>query len=370
MAADGLKTEGYDAGYHFGVFEPERVRNIAELSLVLQAIESLQSVFVIRGIPSRASDIGQAVRRLKENFASPDPGHHWVMLDFDKILLPQHLSLQRNIADVCEHLIKLLPREFHNASYHWHLSSSAGLGDPSKVSMHLWFWLANPTSDIDLKTWAKAVNESAGVKLIDVALFNDVQPHYTATPIFSGLVNPFPTRSGLVGKREDKVFLAMPVTSTPATIPFCPVRGRKPHTVVQPPKSIAGSATGFEHYLALIGDHPGGEGFHGPIIQATASYVSTHGATDTDVEALFKKVHTIVLAADARNHDASYVDSVASREHIMAAIEGALRKYGSNISPRRKKTRFYDDIQPHFSSNPVSVAQACRLLAELAENGL
>lgn len=210
MTADGIYKESYHAGYLFGVMKPREVYNIQGLSLVLEALEPLANALVIRGVPKDSCEITKHVRRTKENFASPKQGHHWILLDFDKIQLPKHLSLQHNLVEVCEYLISLLPAEFHGASYHWQLSSSAGMGDPGKVSMHLWFWLNQPVSDVNLKKWGNAVNKERGIKLIDTALFNDVQIHYTAAPLFLGMPNPFVERSGLIEKQRHEVALVLP----------------------------------------------------------------------------------------------------------------------------------------------------------------
>ena len=60
-----------------------------------------------------------------------------------------------------------------------------------KIRLHLWYWLNRPCSDAEMKGW---LQDSP----VDLALFNPVQPHFTANPIFlEGAIDPFPDRSVL-----------------------------------------------------------------------------------------------------------------------------------------------------------------------------
>ncbi len=361
--ATGIEKVDYNGGLYFGVLPPYLVHNIYELSAVLRALEGLPNCLVIRGVPRDLANIGTWVRRtssgIEGNFETPPAGHHWIQIDIDKIAVPPHLSLKADPIAVCEYVAQLLPREFHAASYHWNISSSAGMGDPSKVSMHLWFWLKVPVPDGALKVWAKAANITSGKKLIDYALFHHVQAHYTAAPIFEGVTDPFPTRSGLVEKSNAAVDLII-----------VEVAPKAEHTgTVQPTNPSAHAGAGFEHRLSLIGDHAEGEGFHLPIIAAAASYVAIHGKAGTVIDDLHKIISQAVQNADASNHDTAYIAHMASREHIVPAIESALKKYGSRPSPRRK-ARVEKGIKPYFTSEPISVAEAQRQLAAIAALGL
>jgi len=352
-AATAPEIQGYSAGSFFNILEVP-VSGIADLSAALRVVESVPSALVIRGALKAGLDPTKQHRRRKENFQTPSVGRRWMLIDFDNIPMPPGLCLQQDVGAVCEHLITLLPTEFCEASYHWQLSSSAGLGDPTVVSMHLWFWLDRPLPDVELKGWAKWWNEQAGTKIIDTALFNDVQAHYTAAPEFTGMADPFPVRSGLTCKGVGEVALCLPPPKRVRVGGGSDRRG-----------SIEPSG-GFEAILAQIGDHPGGQGFHLPIIRAVASYVAQEGA-GIDVEVLYEPVHVAVLAADHSNHDDEYVEWMASREHIIPAITSAIDKFGNADSPRRK-SRQIEGISPHFTSKPTPVATAsCRLKTAIDE---
>jgi len=320
---------GYNSGTHFGVTE-RTVAGIGALSMLLSAMEYLPNVFVIRGKLLNPPAPEKGIRRLNENFTTPETGRRWVLIDFDKIDLPDRLDLRENVHAVIEYLVSLLPPDFHDASYHYQLSSSAGMGDPHKASAHVWFWLSEPWPDAKLKAWGKAVNDRLGYSLVDTSLFQAVQAHYTAAPVFEGVENPFPARSGLVEKARDGVSI------------------REITASLRPQKRSAGAVEpgpGFEGWLSRIGDHAGGEGFHEPIISAIASYVSTHGRQETDVEALYETVRAAVLSADGSRHSADEIADRASREHIIPAIEGALEKFGDQPTSRRR-SRLVPGVAP------------------------
>lgn len=334
----------FNAGKYFNVgILP--VDGIVALSDTLTALEDFPKALVIRGDPVAGPDWESRTRRLKTNFLTPEEGRHWVMLDLDKIPLPKRLRGDPTSSDVREHVISLLPREFHDASYHWQLSSSAGFRGYDKVSFHFSFWLDRAVHDRDLKRWTEHENKRAGYKLIDPALFNDVQAHYTAAPIFEDVENPFPVRSGLVTKKSDEVKLLLPPTPREET------KNRARHT------NNSSHPFGFENWLKRIGDHEGGDGFHDPIIRAAASYVATNGASGTDVEALYERIRDVVLAADASRHERRYVDGMASREHIIGAITGAIKKFGNQPSARRKSRRI-DHVDPYYPGVSTNTSDA------------
>ena len=342
-----IVVQAYDAGYQFSILNAAiNVSSIHDLSEVLTACEQQPCALIIRGEPISADLVGKTVTRTGSgdgvnfvgNFKTPDQGRFYLEVDVDKYELPNGWKLnQASIDKICEHIVHQLPPEFHDATYHWQLSSSAGVFDITKVSVHFWFWLKCPVPDAELKRWAKHVNTAAGLKLVDPALFQHVQAHYTAAPIFTGMADPFPMRSGLTRKSQDSVNLQLPAAEV----------NNRLGTVAPTIAHSARSGTGFEHFLNQIGDHPGGDGFHMPIIQAIASYVWRHGAEETDIEVLYSTVRERVLAADRSSHEDAYVEQMASGTHILPSIASAQRKYGDAAAQRRKSRRI-EGIEPHF----------------------
>lgn len=343
----------FDAGMYFSALRSGPITDISGLSELLTALESMPQCLVIRGEPvdQSAADLGRIRRTgsgegdaFQGNFRTPDHGRRYVLIDVDKLKLPDGMSLSPDSVEaICEYVISHLPKEFHKASYHWQLSSSAGFTDPGRVSLHLWFWLDRPVHDLELRRWGKFVNEKAGMKLVDTALFGHVQPHYTAAPVFDGVQDPFPVRSGLVVRPLDSVALVLP-----------PLPQRMTTRNVVSSATGASTCKGFENHLKRIGDHAGGEGFHVPLRDAAASYVSTNGISGTDREVLFDLLAAAVFRADRSNHSDTEVGQRASREHIMPLIDSALVKYGDTKSAVRKP-KFYENIEPHYQSQPMSV---------------
>lgn len=307
------------------------VSSLADLSEVLLMVEKYPRTLVIRGapLPKKVHQL-QRIRRLNINFETPTAGLRWVLIDFDKTDMPPGMRFDVDRGAALEYLVSLLPEEFHDCSYHYQLSSSAGVKDEGKLKAHIWFWLTEPWTNLALKSWAGAVNTLAGCKLIDLALFQDVQAHYTAAPVFGpGVEDPFPVRSGLIQKATDAVTIrALPVSETA-------------------PKAEASerfeTGIGFEGWMALMGDHEGGGGFLKVILRATASYASTTAVEDRDAEALLERIQSAVRRADHSAHRPEEIDARADRKYIMPMIKSAFK----NFQPRtiRRKTRYVEGLE-------------------------
>lgn len=348
----GVVKEGFDAGKWFGSSSWE-VADIQTLSQRLTFLEKEPQVMVIRGALRPEFDQKDFILRRNSHFQTPRAGRCWILIDIDKIRLPAGLSLStETIQNVLQYVISLLPPEFREVSFHWQFSSSAGVGDPTVVSLHLWFWLARPIPDDTLKMWGKHVNAKAGMKLIDTALFQAVQSHFTAAPLFVGMDDPFPVRSGLISNARHEVALVLPNVSTEArsstVLHTTPKTGRASHSIDRD------TVRGFDDRLSCIGDHASGDGFHDPIIRAIASFVGENGKDNVDAEWLYETVSARILSADASKHDPAYVAHMASREHIMPALQGAIAKYGEKPA----RTRAVKGAKPHFTGKAVSVTQA------------
>jgi hypothetical protein len=141
-----------------------------------------------------------------------------IMIDRDAVPCPPDIDAAKDTDKAVAFLISDLPPEFHDVTCRYHFSSSQGI-EPGTLRCHLWFKLDRPISDADLKRWAKWWNDKAGGrKIVDDALFNAVQQHFIANPVFEReeggkfvrVPDPLPWRSGLLRKGSNVVALVLP----------------------------------------------------------------------------------------------------------------------------------------------------------------
>jgi hypothetical protein len=343
------------------------VSTIADLSGVLKELENIPNALIIRGELLPNLDKIGTCQRLKNNFPTPLVGRFWALFDFDKINIPDHIQWQHDPVAAMEYLISLLPAEFQNISFHWQLSSSAGMSDTKTLSAHIWLWFSRPVTDIELRALAKNVNDRAQYKLLDGSLFRDVQPHYTAAPIFKNVTNPFPVRSGLVVKSGDEVVLRPSsfAQGTTATSEYKQNKITNTRSNYHTSNGIKTHGSKFNMLLSCIGDHTDGEGFHEPIIRAIASYVASNGRDGTDPEHLYNIVSARVMYADRSQHpDNAYIEHMASRAHIIPAIDTAILKYGDSAASR-KKSRLIVGVAPPKRGNRLTVNVAYETLDKI-----
>ncbi len=207
--AEGI--EAYGSAWQYRSSE-HSVGSIAELYALLQKLERDPRACIIRGryVGDEAAApilVGVRDKRISDGKdATLKPGHvprvgelfvdqplHTLMIDVDDwrpeitdpVLQPEKAAF--------EFITTVLPGCFHDITFAWQLSGSAGAEKNAGVlKMHLWFFLKTPYNSAQLRAWA------ATVPSIDVGVFNPVQVHYTASPRFAdGIVDPVPVRSGL-----------------------------------------------------------------------------------------------------------------------------------------------------------------------------
>ena len=185
-------------------YEQRVVADIQGFSDLLISLEQNPHTAIIRGIPADDVDTEKLVRRKlrRSNTSEPneapflDHAASCIMIDVDKLLLSEGLNILQEPLRAIEFAVQQLPPEFHETSYHWQLSASAGLKETNTLSAHLYFWLDRPRSNESLRAWARGLGNK---RLVDPAVFNAVQLHYTAVPLFSdSSADPFiKNRSGL-----------------------------------------------------------------------------------------------------------------------------------------------------------------------------
>ena len=171
--------------YKFNVREQE-IDGLDDLSQALGALETDSQVTIIRGKSVNELPV-LSVRRLNENFQA-EP-RQWCLIDIDDLLIPKGLEdFKSHLPELVENSIQQLPAEFQNVDCWYQFSSSMGIKH-GKIRIHLWFWLSRKVTDFEMKTWLSSP--------ADLNLFQPVQMHYIARPMFNGgAIDPLPKRSG------------------------------------------------------------------------------------------------------------------------------------------------------------------------------
>jgi hypothetical protein len=150
---------------------------------------------------------------------------------------------------------------------------------------------------------------------VDRSIFAPAQPIYIARPVFVGMPDPVPTRSGIW--RGDRDVITPPTITKPEKV-----------AAVREPSDCQSSSTyfdgshethrsriggyeggGYEAHRSRIGDHDGGDGFHGPVKSAVAAYIARHGAC-VETQWLRDDLERAIREAprDPRMHDDAYVE--------------------------------------------------------------
>ena len=195
------------------------VANFGEMAAILRKLGSSPRACVIRGgyvgdEEAQRLDLEYRpgmVRRLKDTFL--DNPLHAVMFDVDSFYPLATDPVEEPWAAVDEYIRTHLPASFHDVSYYWQLSNSAGHEKHvGKLKGHIWFWLQQPLTGAQLTAWA------AEDKIeVDVAPFRQNQVLYTADPTFAeGVVDPVRLRSGVVKGARDSVPLELSPTALAA----------------------------------------------------------------------------------------------------------------------------------------------------------
>lgn len=120
------------------------------------------------------------VRRILSLFK--DTPRRWAMFDVDgrPSAMIDWTSRESITRAVLEFIRVGLPPEFHGVEFVFHASGSAGR-NPARLSGHLWYWLNKPLTSEALRAWVRSTRTP-----VDAAVFNPVQVHYTANPMFTG----------------------------------------------------------------------------------------------------------------------------------------------------------------------------------------
>jgi len=239
------------------------------------------------------------------------------MLDFDDPPAPDYLDPIAEPETAVEWLItEYLPPEWQDVSFAWDISPRTGTYG-STVGAHIWFWLTKPQTGGEMDAYfAARVTPEAKV---DEHLFkNDVQPHYTAYPIFKDCRDPLPVRSGFAEREYDAVKLP-------------PLDAKKLHSEAKAlgvGSSLLTGVANVEEALRYLGDDAGQAGFHKPLLKAVWKAVMQSPVVAVNNDALKQRLRQAILAAPkqvGRN-----VDHYLSDKYLNDSITGAIQKRADN----------------------------------------
>lgn len=156
-------------------YEERPVSSLTDLAKCLESLEGSPQAAVIRG-EAREGITTTDIRRTKENFGPAS--RQWCLIDIDDVSIPEEFAdWKSHLTDLIDTAIRQLPTEFQGVDCWYQFSSSMGI-KKGKIRIHLWFWLSRKVADDEMKAWLSNYP-------IDLHLYNPVQLHYVAQPIFS-----------------------------------------------------------------------------------------------------------------------------------------------------------------------------------------
>ena len=235
----------------------------------------------------------------------PLQARFWLPFDMDFNTVPAGHRPGLDVDAIVEHVVSLLPEEFHGVSVFW--SFTSGHSIKPGICIRLWFWLDRPLSEEEIKIW---LAPQIAAKVIDQAIFNPIQAIYTAAPIFVGMHDPLPQRFGTWPGHSDTV--AVPVIEKP----------QRSSSAERALGTSRGYGGGYAAHRARIGDHEGGDNFYRPVKSAVAAFIGEAG-TGADTAWLRADLEAAIREAprDPGKHDDSYVETrVADLDTLIAAI--------------------------------------------------
>ena len=191
---EGWRTAPWADGFAFTATE-EPVDSLDTLARVLESIRQDPHTCVVRGKPLRPGV--STYKRYKAREGEPatyaPAAHRWIMLDVDAHMMQGAENLVSRPAEVLKAFKATLPEPWRSAACYWHASASAGI--KPGIRAHLWFWLSRAIEDDEAKAIASALHVRYNV---DPNLYQPVQPHFTADPVFKGASDPMSERTGRI----------------------------------------------------------------------------------------------------------------------------------------------------------------------------
>jgi putative DNA primase/helicase len=273
---DRLSSQSYGKERYFRI-ESIAIDGFDALCRALDKLTRSPFAFVVRGQPLPDTNLKYCRRLLHPDRKTGDAAtfiataRHWFAVDLDHLPAPPLTDAASDPEAAIEHLIGRLPPELADTSCWWQLTSSQNLpGHEDTLSARLWYWSAVPLADAELKRWGASATRHG--KVVDTALYSGVQAHYIAAPVFSGMNDPLPRRTGIRLGLEDEALLIIP-----------PPDAKNPEVA-----SSAGYTPGHgvEFFLDQLGPNAHNREH---IRSAIASYVALYGA-QAAVQPLYARI--------------------------------------------------------------------------------
>lgn len=203
---DGVVTKGVVTKAYKHDVEEFEVNNIEDVYAAIKQAATDPHKYIIRG---KSNGVNFDVRATKDNFAEIPT--QWICFDFDEI----ETGCDNCSIDAINYCIKyILPPEFHNSTFVYQWSSSAGLeyeGAPIKkgTNVHIFFYIDKPLTWKQMLLWFPCRKGQQYYKKIDDATFRIVQPIfiYPIADKDDVIVDKIERRIGIVCKKTDVVIV-------------------------------------------------------------------------------------------------------------------------------------------------------------------
>jgi hypothetical protein len=301
----------------------EVVENIDQLAAVIGREREIGRGVLVAGrlsaaVRDKLADIpALMIRRTKETIE--DVPRSWVCVDVDNLPLEAADDLVNAPEAVLRRVVRdLLPEAFQNVRCFWQLSARAGLVQVIKT--HIFFWLAQPVSNDDLKLTMQQHAPLLG----DYSIYNPYQVIYIQDPILWNGEDPLPRRTGWLDGEQDAVALPAPIPLT--------VQEKNRIKRVGAAKASAGHGVGIGFPgdpWQRLGDGLDRNGFHLPTRTIVMRYAVACAAGDQqrDDEALKEKLRDAIVAAPrGTGRLESEIIGYGGDDYLDRSIRGAFQR--------------------------------------------
>jgi hypothetical protein len=302
---------------------------------VLKVLLGKPTSFIVRGALCRPVARGEVIAKRHLDNHPNDPmallietERRWVPVDLDDVPMGDDYDLIDVEGMIRKAIKRFLPKMFHDATVVWVLSAGAGTKSDGTLNCHLFFLADRPVGTVWLREFMKAFAPAT-----DPSIYKFGQPIYTAAPIIVNGTDSVPTRLGIIRKSDDVV--VMPDVTFDDIEEYAVCKG----------VGLLSHAKGFEAKLALMGHGDDALcGFHAPIREAAASYVSGKLTSEINIPALINRLKKAVAAAP-KDRNPAYYEIYSQTKYLEKQITSGMAKYC-----RKAIKPFYPEGEPDLDA--------------------